>query len=181
MRGRLLFKLPGVCVCSIGSESATLWTVAHQASLSMGFSRQEYWSKIEPTSLVPPALAGRFFTTEPPGKPQTAWNPTANLYRKTDSRWIRLSWVSRECWFCLLMSQQMCPWMRELTGHLSLHWNLIKSKSSPYYSQESSQFLSCLVLCDLVISMAGSFILVSSRDNLSTAQHEYLKNGLPLK
>ena len=23
---------------------ATLWTVAHQASLSMGFSRQEYWS-----------------------------------------------------------------------------------------------------------------------------------------
>ena len=23
---------------------ATLWTIAHQASLSMGFSRQEYWS-----------------------------------------------------------------------------------------------------------------------------------------
>ena len=26
------------------SDSATPWTVAHQASLSMGFSRQEYWS-----------------------------------------------------------------------------------------------------------------------------------------
>ena len=26
------------------SDSAILWTVAHQASLSMGFSRQEYWS-----------------------------------------------------------------------------------------------------------------------------------------
>ena len=55
------------------------WTVAHQAPLSMGFPRQEYWSGLplpspgdlpnpgtEPES---PALAGRFFTTEPPGKP----------------------------------------------------------------------------------------------------------------
>ena len=53
---------------------ATLWTVAHQASLSMGFSRQEYWSAfpcppsgdlpdpgIEPVSLVSPALAAGFF------------------------------------------------------------------------------------------------------------------------
>ena len=57
----------------------TPWTVAHQASLSMGFSRQEYQSGlpfpspgdlpdpgIEPSS---PALAGGFFTTESPGKP----------------------------------------------------------------------------------------------------------------
>ena len=54
----------------------TLWTVAHQAPLSMGFSRQEYWSGlpcpppgdlpnrgIEPTTLMSPALAGGFFTT----------------------------------------------------------------------------------------------------------------------
>ena len=53
-----------------------LWTVARQAPLSMGFSRQEYWSGlpcpppgdlpdsgIEPASLMSPALAGRFFTT----------------------------------------------------------------------------------------------------------------------
>ena len=36
-----------VCVCvrrSVVSDSATPWTVAHQAFLSMGFSRQEYWS-----------------------------------------------------------------------------------------------------------------------------------------
>ena len=52
------------------------WTVAHQAPLSMGFSRQEYWSGlplllpgdlpnsgIEPASLTSPALAGKFFTT----------------------------------------------------------------------------------------------------------------------
>ena len=55
---------------------ATPWTVACQAPLSMGFSRQEYWSGlpfpslgdlpnpgIEPTSLTSPALAGGFFTT----------------------------------------------------------------------------------------------------------------------
>ena len=54
------------------------WTVARQAPLSLGFSSQEYWNgllfpspgdlpdlKIEPASL---ALAGRFFTTETPGK-----------------------------------------------------------------------------------------------------------------
>ena len=54
---------------------ATPWTVAHQAPLSMGFSRQEYWSGlpfpppgdlpkpgIEPAPLMSSALAGRFFT-----------------------------------------------------------------------------------------------------------------------
>ena len=54
---------------------ATLWTAAHQAPLSMDFSRREYWSGlpcpppgdlpnpgIEPASLAFPALADRFFT-----------------------------------------------------------------------------------------------------------------------
>ena len=60
----------------------TTWTTTHQVPLSMEFSRQEYWSSlpfptprdlpnpgIEPTSPVSPALVGRFFTTELPGKP----------------------------------------------------------------------------------------------------------------
>ena len=55
---------------------ATLWTVARQAPLSMGFGGQEYWSGlpfpppgdllnpgIKPASLMSPALAGGFFTT----------------------------------------------------------------------------------------------------------------------
>ena len=37
-QGQLLFS------CSVVSDSATPWTVACQAALSMGFSRQEYWS-----------------------------------------------------------------------------------------------------------------------------------------
>ena len=62
------------------SDSETPWIVASQAALSMEFSRQEYWSGLPFPSpgnlpdpgieLVSPALAGGFFTTEPPGKPQ---------------------------------------------------------------------------------------------------------------
>jgi len=57
----------------------TLWTVAHQAPLSVEFPRQEYWSGlpfpppgdlpdpgIEPTSPASPAWPGRFFITELP-------------------------------------------------------------------------------------------------------------------
>ena len=60
--------------------SATPWTAAYQVPLSMGFSRQEYWSGLpfpspedipdpgmEPMS---PALAGGFSNTESPGKPE---------------------------------------------------------------------------------------------------------------
>ena len=58
---------------------ATSWTVTHQAPLSTGFPKQQYWSGllfpppgdlsdpgIKPTA---PALAGGFFTAEPPGIP----------------------------------------------------------------------------------------------------------------
>ena len=63
-------------LCSVASNSATQWSVAHQAPLSMEFSRQECWRGlpsptpgdltnpgIDLTSLTSPALAGRFFTT----------------------------------------------------------------------------------------------------------------------
>ena len=66
------------------------WTVAHQAPLSMEFSRQEYWSGqafpspgdlpipgMEPASLLSPALAGRFFTSGAPwGKPEELQLPS---------------------------------------------------------------------------------------------------------
>ena len=67
---------------------ATPWTVACQASLSMEFSRQEYWSEklfpspgslpdpgIEPASLTSPALAGRFFTAS------ATWEAHTSLYK----------------------------------------------------------------------------------------------------
>ena len=67
------------CVLSCFSHIqlfVTLWTVACQAPLSIGFSRQEYWSGlpcphpgdlpnpgVKPMSLTSPELAGGFFTT----------------------------------------------------------------------------------------------------------------------
>ena len=73
MKGRLLLSRVRLF--------ATPWTVAHQSSLSEGFSRQEYWSgwpfpspgdrpdpRIKLKSPVSPALAGRVFTTEPRGE-----------------------------------------------------------------------------------------------------------------
>ena len=67
-----------------------LWTVAHQASLSMGFSRQEYWSQlpcpplgdlpdpgIEPASLTSRALAGGFFTAS-----------TTSVCLNTSNSWV---------------------------------------------------------------------------------------------
>ena len=58
---------------------ATPWTVARQAPLSMGFSRQEYWSGLpfpSPEDLPnpeiesrSPALQADALSSEPPGKP----------------------------------------------------------------------------------------------------------------
>ena len=66
---------------SVMSDFVTPWTAAHQASLSMEFSRQEYSCRLPfPTpvdlpnpgtkilSLVSPELSGRRFTTVLPGK-----------------------------------------------------------------------------------------------------------------
>ena len=65
-------------ICSVAQSCLTVtpWAIAHQDPLSMGFSRQEYWSGwpfptsadllnpgIECVSLASPALAGGFFPT----------------------------------------------------------------------------------------------------------------------
>ena len=63
----------------ISDSSATPWTVAHQAPLSVGFPRQECWGglrfppagdlrdlRTEPVSSASPALASRFLTVLPP-------------------------------------------------------------------------------------------------------------------
>ena len=75
-----------MCACarllsrSVVSDSLfpTPWSAAHQAPLSVGFSRQDYWSglpfplpgDLSDPGIEPmfPTLAGRFFITEPPGK-----------------------------------------------------------------------------------------------------------------
>ena len=82
-----------VCMCAVLRHFSrvqlfvTLWTVAHQAPLSMGFSRQEYWSGlpctplgelpnpgIKPMSLMSPALSGRFLATS------ATWEAKLNVH-----------------------------------------------------------------------------------------------------
>ena len=87
----LSYRLSRLYACMLSCFShvqfcETLWTVACQAPLSVGFSRQEYWSGlplpppgdlpnpgVEPMSLMSPALAGRFLTT---------LAPLANIFRQ---------------------------------------------------------------------------------------------------
>ena len=71
----------------------TLWTVAHQPPLTMGFPREEYWNGLSfssPGDLPnpgiepkPPALASGFFTTEPPEKPYILWYGALNYVSQT--------------------------------------------------------------------------------------------------
>ena len=72
------------------SDSLTTWSAADHAPLSVGFSRQTYWSGLPflpPGDLpdpgikpVSPALADRFFPTEPLRKPSQSANPQANWF-----------------------------------------------------------------------------------------------------
>ena len=94
----------GFPVCSITQSCPALCnprTVANQAHLSMGFSRQEYWTGLPcpPPGVLPnpriesasPALAGGLFATEPPGKPEgVPWIRIVILRYKSCS----LSWRS---------------------------------------------------------------------------------------
>ena len=77
-RGRPCAKYYKGCCCSSIAAMSNSFCDLMDCRLSMGFSRQEYWSGLQfpsPGDLtdvginpVSPALAGGFFTTEPPGK-----------------------------------------------------------------------------------------------------------------
>ena len=90
---------------------ATSWTVAHQAPLSMGFSRQEYWSGlpcpppgdlpkpgIKPASLTSPALASGFFTTG------ATWE--AHLSKCTS-----YSFMKKNNLFLRILESGLIPWL----------------------------------------------------------------------
>ena len=109
------FSSSPICVCMLSHFSlvqlfVTLWIIAHQASLFMGFFRQEYWSGLscpapgdlpnlgtEPTSLVALALAGGFFSTS------ATWG--AQMY----SRFLEISVLIREGSFGQILVS--IPWI----------------------------------------------------------------------
>ena len=135
----------------MSNSFVTPWTVACQASLSVEFSRQEYWSGwplpspgdlpdpgIEPAS---PMLPSGFFTTEAPGKPI---NRIARMWAKSLQSCLTLldptdhippdSSVSRQE-YCYALLQGIFPTQgpNPFLRHL-LHWQL---DSSPLRHQGS--------------------------------------------
>ena len=101
----------------------TLWTIAHRVPLSMGFSRQEYWSglpcllpgalpnpRIEPASRKPPALAGRLFTTS------TTWEAHSNYM--TWLKWLTVGTHTE---------QSCCK---------KIHCHCMNSKKAPFWADK---------------------------------------------
>ena len=121
------------------------WTVAHQAPLSMGFSRQEYWSglpcpppgdlpspEIKPAS---PALAGRFFTTEPPGKLSSFREELLTI----NFPGILLTRVIFVAFFQALVIFNNCPYFHQKVRQRALTWikcEIIKIHRSVFCSNK---------------------------------------------
>ena len=156
----------------------TPWSVAHQAPLSMGFSRQEYWSglpcpppgdlpdpEIEPVSLAPPALAGGFF-----------------IISATWGACLFISWTSNPVWRRILLSLGLLEsiglvvvqslscvqlfatsWTAACQGPLSctVSWGLLK-----HVFIESLMLFNHLVLCRPLLLLPSIFprIRVFSHD-----------------
>ena len=103
-----------VCVCLLSCFSnvqlyATLWTATHRAPLSMGFSRQEYWSRLPcppPEDLPNPgtepassALQVASLPTDPPGNPPRHIYYSANSHQNTIST-LGIDRVQKVCSIC---------------------------------------------------------------------------------
>ena len=107
---------------------ATLWAVAFQASGSMGFSRQEYWSGlpfsppgdlpnlgIEPLSLTSPALAAGSLPLVPPGKPlplraclKASTDKKMQHWEKKKARWMSGFFLFKTSITHLILSSFFC-------------------------------------------------------------------------
>ena len=142
-----------VCACVMSHPShvqlfTTLWTVAHQAPLSMGFSRQKYWSGlpcpllgdlpnpgIEPRSLKSPAFACGFFTTS------TSWeDPRSREGQKMIVGKRKGERLRATCLGHPVASTQhpSCPSLRWRNSHPQHYWDT-KSHKLPYHGKEISE------------------------------------------
>ena len=147
----------------------TLRTCSPPGSSILGFSRQEYWSGLpfpSPGDLpdpgiehVPPASAGRFFTTEPPGKPSTFSDKAKQVLKK----WRVSSEDPGHNWSlqCPVRLPHSLPWFyttwgvgksvlatreKEINWFCVAYWSLLAKY--PTHMTFSSVAQSCLTLCN---------------------------------
>ena len=154
-----------------------------QAPLSMGFSRQEYWSRlpcpppgdlpnpgIEPTSLMSPALAGMFFTTS------ATWEALLTyftLYQKglCSEALLELSclysvvpfWCQRTMW--ATDKSKYVPW----TSITLIHWTDILAHlhpKSPSFWQGSQIFLFFVFLTQITWRRASTILFLCANGRL---------------
>ena len=106
---------------------ATPWTVAHQAPLSMGFSRQEYWSGLplpSPGDLSDPGIKPRSpvlqaeaLTSEPPGRLQSTLRTT---------HWVlNFKFFHFRLFICYFFIQSIICWRKSSYFHLFFPSSLI--------------------------------------------------------
>ena len=151
------------CVQFVASPS----TVACQATLSMGFCQQVYWSwlpfpipgnlpdpGIEPESPVTPGLSGRFFITEPPAKP-------LHLSRALNFFFYFSCWTAAD----FIWSQDIVDG-RKLIVNLScfsIPWWAVQKESFLYHSLWNDSFCKtryCVCVPILRASVLFSIILI---------------------
>ena len=95
-------------VASVVSDSVTLWTVAHQVPLSMGFSRQEYGSGLHSLQVIFPIQGWNLsllcllrwqagsFPLAPPGKPWTIGQGYDSKVEEKSQMKCMISWKSQQ-------------------------------------------------------------------------------------
>ena len=147
-------KEGSACVCSYSVMSDTLWTYGlpedpkdQEAPLSMWFFRQEYWYELPfpPPGDLPhsgiesasSALASRFFTTKPPGKPYT-WQHLDIFLITTNGRMLLASceWKPKYCYNApesslqqRIIHQKMSIVLRLRNPDLDLNFPILLPKS----------------------------------------------------
>ena len=154
-------------------------TVTHQAPLSMRFPRQEYWCELpfpSPGNLpdpgiepVSPALTGRFFTTEPPGKPLalSMSQLMSHLFLASASIWHRsLEGPERQIlsyWDCLsrVPFSPSCLSFAAFVSSSVKHSAWILACNSPFYIFMTVLGLLCwagfsiVAVCRLLVAVAS--------------------------
>ena len=114
---RVYVELLCCLVAKLCLTLATPWTVAHQAPLSMGFPRQEYWSGLP---FPPPGgsswprdwtcvsyVAGGFFTAEPPGKSRI--DTSSSLNAQWNSLQKSMGQIANSYWLPVLHMVMYVP------------------------------------------------------------------------
>ena len=155
---------------------ATPWTVACQTSLSLGFSRQEYWSGllcpppgdlpdpgIEPISLMSAALACRFFTTS------ANWEALTEVHWQKRARWCRIFSYAN-----IWKSQQVS--VQQSRSVIGSRWNLNQDGNLVKESEENLCMQS-----EFRKKEHGSFDVSSKQTDWISLNITCLKSGLGLE